>query len=116
MGQIRTAIRAYAVEGHPPDVVVSHANRLMVGMGTDLFATCCYVELDMEEGETWIVRAATSPRCCATRTARRRRSPPRAASPGRPGGRGTTPSPPSASPPARPRAAHGRIRGVPASA
>ncbi|MEU2184146.1 SpoIIE family protein phosphatase [Streptomyces thermolilacinus] len=57
MGQIRTAIRAYAVEGHPPDVVVSHANRLLVGMETDLFATCCYVELDMEEGETWIVRA-----------------------------------------------------------
>ncbi|WP_373295978.1 SpoIIE family protein phosphatase [Streptomyces roseolilacinus] len=57
MGQIRTAIRAYAVEGHPPDVVVSHANRLLVGMETDLFATCCYVELDMEEGETWFVRA-----------------------------------------------------------
>ncbi|MDT9683077.1 SpoIIE family protein phosphatase [Streptomyces sp. TRM76323] len=57
MGQIRTAIRAYAVEGHPPDVVVSHANRLLVGMETDLFATCCYVELDMEEGDTWFVRA-----------------------------------------------------------
>ncbi|WP_267246526.1 SpoIIE family protein phosphatase [Streptomyces sp. PR69] len=57
MGQMRTAIRAYAVEGHPPDVVVSHANRLLVGMETDLFATCCYVELDMEEGDAWIVRA-----------------------------------------------------------
>ncbi|MFF3767718.1 SpoIIE family protein phosphatase [Streptomyces sp. NPDC001922] len=57
MGQMRTAIRAYAVEGHPADVVVSHTNRLLVGMETDLFATCCYVELDMEEGEAWIVRA-----------------------------------------------------------
>ncbi|WP_347178084.1 SpoIIE family protein phosphatase [Streptomyces sp. LX-29] len=57
MGQMRTAIRAYAVEGHPPDVVVSHTNRLLVGMETDLFATCCYVELDMEEGNAWIVRA-----------------------------------------------------------
>ncbi|MGW4539484.1 SpoIIE family protein phosphatase [Streptomyces chartreusis] len=57
MGQMRTAVRAYAVEGHPPDVVVSHANRLLVGMETDLFATCCYVELDMEEGTTLIVRA-----------------------------------------------------------
>ncbi|MEU9775602.1 SpoIIE family protein phosphatase [Streptomyces sp. NPDC047968] len=57
MGQMRTAIRAYAVEGHPPDVVLSHANRLLVGMETDLFATCCYVELDMEEGVAWIVRA-----------------------------------------------------------
>ncbi|MEU8826783.1 SpoIIE family protein phosphatase [Streptomyces sp. NPDC048636] len=57
MGQMRTAIRAYAVEGHPPDVVVSHANRLLVGMETDLFATCSYVDLDMEEGEAWFVRA-----------------------------------------------------------
>ncbi|MET7903949.1 SpoIIE family protein phosphatase [Streptomyces sp. NPDC005355] len=57
MGQMRTAIRAYAVEGHPPDVVVSHANRLLVGMETDLFATCCYVDLDMEEGEALFVRA-----------------------------------------------------------
>jgi anti-sigma regulatory factor (Ser/Thr protein kinase)/PAS domain-containing protein len=57
MGQMRTAVRAYAVEGHPPDVVVSRANRLLVGMETDLFATCCYVELDMEEGDAWFVRA-----------------------------------------------------------
>ncbi|MBL1100853.1 SpoIIE family protein phosphatase [Streptomyces sp. 205] len=57
MGQMRTAIRAYAVEGHPPDVVVSHANRLLVDMETDLFATCAYVDLDMEEGEAWFVRA-----------------------------------------------------------
>ncbi|MGP4110749.1 SpoIIE family protein phosphatase [Streptomyces sp. 4N509B] len=61
MGQIRTAIRAYAVEGHSPDVVVSHANRLLVGMETDLFATCCYVAMDMEEGNTWIVRAGHLP-------------------------------------------------------
>ncbi|WP_443073249.1 SpoIIE family protein phosphatase [Streptomyces sp. S465] len=57
MGQMRTAIRAYAVEGHPPDVAVAHANRLLVGMETDLFATCCYADLDMEEGEAWLVRA-----------------------------------------------------------
>ncbi|MFJ3441617.1 SpoIIE family protein phosphatase [Streptomyces sp. NPDC086081] len=57
MGQMRTAVRAYAVEGHPPDVVVAHANRLLVGMETDLFATCCYVELDLEEGNALFVRA-----------------------------------------------------------
>ncbi|MDQ0579470.1 SpoIIE family protein phosphatase [Streptomyces rishiriensis] len=57
MGQMRTAVRAYAIEGHPPDVVVSHANRLLVGMETDLFATCCYAELDMEEGNVLFVRA-----------------------------------------------------------
>ncbi|MGW3989648.1 SpoIIE family protein phosphatase [Streptomyces sp. NPDC004830] len=57
MGQMRTAVRAYAVEGHPPDVVVAHANRLLVGMETDLFATCCYAELDLEEGDALFVRA-----------------------------------------------------------
>ncbi|MFD0267440.1 SpoIIE family protein phosphatase [Streptomyces sp. NPDC127106] len=57
MGQMRTAVRAYAVEGHPPDVVVARANRLLVGMETDLFATCGYVDLDMEEGIARVVRA-----------------------------------------------------------
>ncbi|GHB65804.1 hypothetical protein GCM10010377_65750 [Streptomyces viridiviolaceus] len=61
MGQMRTALRAYAVEGHPPDVVVSHANRLLTDMGTDLFATCAYVDLDMEEGSAWCVRAGHLP-------------------------------------------------------
>ncbi|MBT2442725.1 SpoIIE family protein phosphatase [Streptomyces sp. ISL-36] len=57
MGQIRTAIRAYAIEGHPPDVVASHANRLLLGMSTDLFATCLYADLNMEDGSCWLVRA-----------------------------------------------------------
>lgn len=61
MGQMRTALRAYAVEGHPPDVVVSHANRLLTDMETDLFATCCYVDVDMEEGSAWYVRAGHLP-------------------------------------------------------
>jgi anti-sigma regulatory factor (Ser/Thr protein kinase) len=61
MGQMRTALRAYAVEGHPPDVVVSHANRLLVDLETDLFATCAYVDVDMEEGTAWCVRAGHLP-------------------------------------------------------
>ncbi|MFF6996738.1 SpoIIE family protein phosphatase [Streptomyces sp. NPDC008313] len=61
MGQMRTALRAYAVEGHPPDVVVSHANRLLMDLETDLFATCCYVDVDMEEGSAWFVRAGHLP-------------------------------------------------------
>ncbi len=61
MGQMRTALRAYAIEGHPPDVVVSHANRLLVDLETDLFATCCYVDVDMEEGTAWCVRAGHLP-------------------------------------------------------
>lgn len=61
MGQMRTALRAYAVEGHPPDVVVSHANRLLLDMETDLFATCAYVDVDMEAGSAWCVRAGHLP-------------------------------------------------------
>ncbi|MFD7131240.1 SpoIIE family protein phosphatase [Streptomyces sp. NPDC059894] len=61
MGQMRTALRAYAAEGHPPDVVVSHANRLLLELETDLFATCCYVDLDMEAGTAWCVRAGHPP-------------------------------------------------------
>lgn len=57
MGQMRTALRAYAAEGHPPDVVVHHANRLLMEMETDLFATCAYVDVDLEEGSAWCVRA-----------------------------------------------------------
>ncbi|MGX4687930.1 SpoIIE family protein phosphatase [Streptomyces sp. JNUCC 63] len=61
MGQMRTALRAYAAEGHPPDVVVSHANRLLLDMETDLFATCVYVDVDMEQGAAWCVRAGHLP-------------------------------------------------------
>ncbi|MFF8726764.1 SpoIIE family protein phosphatase [Streptomyces sp. NPDC015171] len=57
MGQMRTALRAYATEGHAPDVVVAHANRLLLEMETDLFATCAYVDVDMEQGTAWCVRA-----------------------------------------------------------
>ncbi|MEU1854118.1 SpoIIE family protein phosphatase [Streptomyces sp. NPDC019990] len=61
MGQMRTALRAYAVEGHPPDVVVAHANRLLMDMDSDLFATCAYVDIDLEEGAAWCVRAGHLP-------------------------------------------------------
>ncbi len=61
MGQMRTALRAYAAEGHTPDVVVSHANRLLLDMESDLFATCCYVDVDMEDGTAWCVRAGHLP-------------------------------------------------------
>lgn len=61
MGQMRTALRAYAAEGHPPDVVVSHANRLLLELETDLFVTCCYVDVDLEEGTAWCVRAGHLP-------------------------------------------------------
>jgi anti-sigma regulatory factor (Ser/Thr protein kinase)/GAF domain-containing protein len=48
MGQIRSAIRAYAAEGHRPADVLTRANRLLADLGADLLATCCCVWLDLE--------------------------------------------------------------------
>ncbi|WP_419999847.1 SpoIIE family protein phosphatase [Streptomyces boninensis] len=58
MSQLRVAIRAYAVEGHAPDAVLSRANRYLVSLNeraetldsTDepdrRYATCFYLEAD----------------------------------------------------------------------
>ncbi|MEU2227912.1 SpoIIE family protein phosphatase [Streptomyces sp. NPDC018347] len=61
MGQVSMAIRAYSAVAHPPDVVLAHTNRLLLGMSTDLFVTCCYISLDVEEGNAWLVRAGHPP-------------------------------------------------------
>jgi serine phosphatase RsbU (regulator of sigma subunit)/DNA-binding NarL/FixJ family response regulator len=46
MGQLRTALRAYALEGSSPDVVVSRLNRLALSLGDDAMATLVYAVLD----------------------------------------------------------------------
>jgi anti-sigma regulatory factor (Ser/Thr protein kinase) len=46
MGQLRTALRAYALEGSAPDVVVSRLNALALSLGDDAMATLVYVVLD----------------------------------------------------------------------
>ncbi|GHF94518.1 SpoIIE family protein phosphatase [Streptomyces filamentosus] len=69
MGQLRIALRAYASEGHRPDAVLSRASRFLYGMndgyaGDDegpgtgpRFATCLYLEVDLETGTVDIARA-----------------------------------------------------------
>ncbi|WTW95952.1 SpoIIE family protein phosphatase [Streptomycetaceae bacterium NBC_01309] len=57
MGILRTAVLAYAVEGHEPAEVVRRTNALTAGLGTDLFATCAYVEFDPRTGRAVVVRA-----------------------------------------------------------
>lgn len=57
MGMLRTAVLAYAVEGHGPGEVVRRTNALTAGLGTDLFATCAYVEFDPSSGRARMVRA-----------------------------------------------------------
>ncbi|MYS06906.1 SpoIIE family protein phosphatase [Streptomyces sp. SID6041] len=66
MGQLRIALRAYASEGHRPDAVLSRASRFLYGItdGDDgegeagpRFATCLYLEVDLESGTVEIARA-----------------------------------------------------------
>lgn len=50
MGQMRSAVRAYAAEGHEPAEVLSRSNRLLMGLDTDLRSTCCCVWLNVADG------------------------------------------------------------------
>ncbi len=61
MGQLRSAVRAYAAEGHDPGTVLSRTNRLLVELDTDRFATCCLVWLNPDTGVAEIVSAGHHP-------------------------------------------------------
>ncbi|MFD9655799.1 SpoIIE family protein phosphatase [Streptomyces mirabilis] len=50
MGQVRTAVAAYAAEGHQPTAVLERTDRLLAELGTDLLVTCCVVALDTADG------------------------------------------------------------------
>ncbi|MFJ4467358.1 SpoIIE family protein phosphatase [Streptomyces sp. NPDC089424] len=50
MGQLRSAVRAYADEGQRPGEVLERANHLLISLDTDLFATCCCLWLDPDTG------------------------------------------------------------------
>ncbi|MFJ7065878.1 SpoIIE family protein phosphatase [Streptomyces sp. NPDC101115] len=57
MGQLRSAVRAFALSGHPPQDVVRATNRLLIDLDPGQFASCCYVVLDPRTGETQAARA-----------------------------------------------------------
>ncbi|MHA6759135.1 SpoIIE family protein phosphatase [Streptacidiphilus sp. PAMC 29251] len=57
MGQLRIALRAYAAEGHPPAAVMSRASRFLADLDTGHFATCLYVEVNVDYGAAYAVRA-----------------------------------------------------------
>ncbi|MEC3993891.1 SpoIIE family protein phosphatase [Actinacidiphila sp. DG2A-62] len=57
MGQLRSGVRAYAAEGHDPAVVLERSNRLLCGLDTDLYATCCCVWIDLTTGATVVASA-----------------------------------------------------------
>ncbi|WP_370416470.1 SpoIIE family protein phosphatase [Streptomyces fradiae] len=57
MGQLRSAVRAFALGGHRPQDVVRGTNRLLIDLDPGQFASCCYVVLDPATGEMQAARA-----------------------------------------------------------
>ncbi|CAL9602543.1 hypothetical protein SUDANB58_05468 [Streptomyces sp. enrichment culture] len=61
MGQIRTAVRAYTAVGQAPEEVMRRTNRLLIDLGSDLFASCLYVRIDPGRGRAVLSRAGHPP-------------------------------------------------------
>ncbi|MGW0119979.1 SpoIIE family protein phosphatase [Streptomyces sp. NPDC003327] len=57
MGQLRSAVRAFALGGHSPRDVLRGTNRLLIDLDPGQFASCCYAVLDPATGEMSAVRA-----------------------------------------------------------
>jgi serine phosphatase RsbU (regulator of sigma subunit)/anti-sigma regulatory factor (Ser/Thr protein kinase) len=61
MAQLRTALRAYAVEGHAPGEVLELVNRLMTGVGPRAMTTLAYAVIDSERASLDLVVAGHPP-------------------------------------------------------
>ncbi|MGW7648275.1 SpoIIE family protein phosphatase [Streptomyces bobili] len=61
MGQLRSAVRAYATEGLLPGQLLQRTNNLLTELNTDLFATCCCAWLDPETGRMRLATAGHPP-------------------------------------------------------
>ncbi|MFJ8584441.1 SpoIIE family protein phosphatase [Streptomyces sp. NPDC093595] len=57
MGQLRSAVRAFALSGHDPEEVMSGTNSLLIDLDPGQFASCCYADLDPATGVVRAVRA-----------------------------------------------------------
>ncbi|NEE51193.1 serine/threonine-protein phosphatase, partial [Streptomyces sp. SID8455] len=57
MGQLRSAVRAFALSNHDPQEVMSGTNRLLIDLDPGQFASCCYILLDPLTGRARAVRA-----------------------------------------------------------
>ncbi|MFJ9031017.1 SpoIIE family protein phosphatase [Streptomyces sp. NPDC102274] len=57
MGQVRTALQAYAAEGHDPAEVLTRTNTLLWQLGAERFVSCCCVWVDRFQGTAEIACA-----------------------------------------------------------
>ncbi|MBX5443358.1 MAG: SpoIIE family protein phosphatase, partial [Solirubrobacteraceae bacterium] len=61
MAQLRTALRAYAAEGHPEAEVVERVNRLMCELGPDATTTLAYTVIETQRRRLRVVTAGHPP-------------------------------------------------------
>ncbi|WP_354644075.1 PP2C family protein-serine/threonine phosphatase [Kitasatospora camelliae] len=61
MGQLRSAVRAFATGGSPPEVVLARTNQLLLDLDAGLLASCCLLQLDPVSGHARGVRAGHLP-------------------------------------------------------
>ncbi|MCX5262959.1 SpoIIE family protein phosphatase [Streptomyces sp. NBC_00199] len=61
MGQLRSAVRAFALGDRPPDEVMGGTNHLLIDLDPGQFASCCYVRLDPSTGRARAARAGHLP-------------------------------------------------------
>lgn len=61
MGQLRSAIRAYAADGAPPAEVMRRANEHLLRYEPQAMATCCYLELNLHDHTATAVLAGHPP-------------------------------------------------------
>ncbi|MDP9393513.1 MAG: SpoIIE family protein phosphatase [Actinomycetota bacterium] len=61
MGQARSALRAYATEGHQPASVMEKLNRLLTQTDAEFMGTCCYLQFSPARDTVTIVSAGHPP-------------------------------------------------------
>ncbi|MFG2334358.1 PP2C family protein-serine/threonine phosphatase [Streptomyces sp. NPDC048604] len=66
MGQVRTSLRAIAQTTSDTREVLARANDLLITMGCDLFATCCFLRFDPATRDLTVSRAGHVPMVWAT--------------------------------------------------
>ncbi|GAA2276444.1 SpoIIE family protein phosphatase [Kitasatospora cystarginea] len=61
MGQVRTAVHAYAVAGATPGEILARTNRLLTDLDPDLLTSCLYAHLDLAHHNTQLATAGHHP-------------------------------------------------------
>jgi anti-sigma regulatory factor (Ser/Thr protein kinase) len=61
MGQLRAALRAYAIQDQAPSDVLTSADELVRGLAEDVLVTCVYAVLDPRDGALTVANAGHVP-------------------------------------------------------